>query len=130
MKKSKFLKLDTLLKYHQEFIDIPTWTKDKRTKYDKLLGYLDSCPGCGIISSRDSDTTKVHLKNSFTIFQVSSQQRGTMMQYRDQWVLMYMKDRWKFQHFLDVFPLEKGIDKDYSLELKKRLNYYYIDSLK
>lgn len=116
--------------YHQEFIEIPTWTKDKRTKHDQLTNYLDSCPGCYITSSRDSDTTKVHLTNAFTIFKVPSYQRGNMMKYRGQWVLMYVRFRLKFQHFLEVFPLEEGIDKEYSQELKKRLDYYYIDSLK
>lgn len=52
------------------------------------------------------------------------------MKYRGQWVLMYVRFRLKFQHFLEVFPLEEGIDKEYSQELKKRLDYYYIDSLK
>ena len=130
MSKPKLLELDVFLKYHQEFIEIPTWTKDKRTKHDQLTNYLDSCHGCYITSSRDSDTTKVHLTNAFTIFKVPSYQRGNMMKYRDKWVLMYVRFRLKFQHFLEVFPLEEGIDKEYSQELKKRLDYYYIDSLK
>jgi hypothetical protein len=130
MSNPKLLELDIFLKYHQEFIEIPTWTKAKRTKHDELTNYLDSCSGCYITSSRDSDTTKVHLTNAFTIFKVPTNQRGYMMKYRDKWVLMYMKFRLKFQHFLEVFPLEKGIEKEFSLELKKRLNYYYIDSLK
>lgn len=130
MNKRKLLDLDEFLKYHHEFIEIPTWIKAKRLKYDQLTNYLDSCAGCSITSSRDSDTTKVHLKNAFTIFKVPTYQRGYMMEYRDKWVLMYVRDRLKFQHFLEIFPLKEGIDKEYSIALKTKLQYYYIDSLK
>ncbi len=122
--------LDKFLNYHQEFIEIPTWTKDKRTKYNQMIDYMFSCEHCQITSSRDSDTTKVHMTNSFTIFQVPTNQRGKMIGYRDEWVLMYVTSRYSFQHFLRVFPLKKGIDKDYSSHIKNKSRYYYIDSLR
>jgi hypothetical protein len=127
MRKKRFLDLDKFLNFHQEFIRVSTWTSDKRKKYNQLIEYMFSCEHCKITSSRDSDTTKVHSNNSFTIFKVPPTQRGNMKIYRDKWVLMYVIDRFAFQHFLRVFPLEKGIDKDYSIFLKNRLEFYYRD---
>jgi len=129
MRKKRYLDLDKFLRFHEDFINIPTWTSKKRNEYNILRGYMNSCRKSEIASSRDSDTTRVHCTNSFTIFKVSPGQRGTMKIYRDQWVLMYVSYRCKFQHFLEIFPLKKGIDKSFSQLLKNRLDYRYIDSI-
>ena len=129
MRKKRYLDLDKFLRFHENFINIPTWTSKKRTEYDQLRGYMNSCRKSEITSSRDSNTTRVQRTNSFTIFEVSSGQRGTMKIYRDQWVLMYVSYREKFQHFLEIYPLKKGIDKSFSQLLKNRLDIHYKDSI-
>lgn len=125
----RYLELDVFLELHKNFINIPTWTTKKKVQYKLLAKYLNGCIKSTIASDRDSRTTKVHLTNSLTIFKVDSNQQGTMKTYRNKWVLMYMSYRSGFTHYLNVYPLKKGIDKTYSELLKTNLGNYYVDML-
>ena len=129
MGRKPYLKLDVFLKYHNELIDIPTWTNEKKSKHESLIKYINSSRNVRIISSRDSPTGKVYLKNSFTIFKVRPKQRGKMIEYRNKWVLMYVINRRAFQHYLLIFPLKDGINAAQSKILKKKLGRYYRDSI-
>ena len=125
----RYLELNVFLELHKNFINIPTWTTKKKAQYKLLEKYLNGCIKSAITSDRDSQTTKVHIKNSLTIFKVHSNQLGTMKIYRNKWVLMYMSHRSGFTHYLNVYPLKKGIDKNYSELLKNSLGNYYVDML-
>lgn len=127
MSKRKYLELEKFLNYYREFHSIPTWTKEKRKKYENLWGLMNKSEFVNISSSRDSDTTKVHVQNGFTIFEVPKKQLGNMIPYRGKWVLMYCGYREKFKHYLQVFPLDKGIQKIESSSLKREFGYRYID---
>lgn len=91
------------------FSSCRTWTKEKHAAHKKLREYMASCWSEIITASRDDKITKVSYVNTFTIFQVESKQRGILMPYRNQFVLMFSKDRYKFQHFLEIYPLAENI---------------------
>jgi hypothetical protein len=127
---SESLDIKTFLGHYRKFYSISTWTQEKRDSHEKLTEFLSGNVHVEISSSRDSSSTKVHIQNGFTIFKVSEKQLGKMKPYRGLWVLMYCVRREKFKHFLKVFPLNKGIQKDESLSLKKEFKYNYVDIVK
>ena len=124
---SKKLNLEEFLNYYRKFYSIPTWTKVKRKNYEELIKFLNKHKNICISSSRDSNTTKVQVRNGFTIFIVPYDQRGKMIPYRGMWVLIYCIEREKFKHYLEVFILDKGINKKESHSLKKEFDYRYED---
>lgn len=107
------------------FISFRTWTKEKHAAHKKLREYMASCWSEIITASRDDKITKVSYVNTFTIFQVESKQRGILMPYRNQFVLMFSKDRYKFQHFLEIYPLKENITTEEIEKLALNAKNYY-----
>jgi len=54
-------------------------------------------------------------------------QRGILKDFRDEWVLIYLEDRYKFKYFNQVYLLEKGINKKGSNTIKKNHKEYYTE---
>ena len=124
----KYLNLEKFILLYDAFISIPTWTKKKYKEYEVLRNYLKSCRSDYILSSRDNKSTIITFKNSFTIFKVDSKKNGVLKQFREKWVLMYMARRYKFEHYLEVYPLDITVDKSLNQNLKIRFGLNYIDS--
>ena len=70
----------------------------------------------------------ITFKDSFTIFKVDSKKNGVLKQFREKWILMYMAHRYKFEHYLEIYPLKKGIDASLNQNLKMRFRFLYEDS--
>jgi len=126
---SKKLNLAEFLNYYRKFYSIQTWTQEKHDTHQKLIEFLQRPEKVEISSSRDSSTTKVRWINGFTIFKVPENQRGKMKPYRGVWVLMYCTGRYYHSYSLQVFPLDKGIQKIESSSLKREFDFRYVDLL-
>jgi len=124
----KFINLEHFLTLYESFVNIPTWTKQKYKEYEVLRNYLKSCRSDYILSSRDNKSTIITFKDSFTIFKVDSKKNGVLKQFREKWILMYMAHRYKFEHYLEIYPLKKGIDASLNQNLKMRFRFLYEDS--
>ncbi len=107
------------------FISYPTWTKEKHNAYNSLRDYMNACHSDYINSSRDNKITKVRFVNGFTVFKVDPEQRGILMPFRNQYVLMYEYAKFKFQHFLEVYPLNEQITEDILESIAQNSKNYF-----
>lgn len=125
----KYLNLEKFISYYDSFIIIPTWTKQKYSRYENLRNYLKSCRSDIIFSSRWNNATWIMKKNTFTIFKVEEKKNGILKQYRGKWLLMFMLGRDLFKNHLEVYPLDIMVDKSLNQNLKIRFGLDYIDSI-
>jgi hypothetical protein len=103
----KKIDIKDFIKLHKKFSKEKNWNKKKKEYHEDLYTYLNNCSGeITIKSNRDSQTTKVHLKNEFTFFKVNNLQKGKLLPYRGKLVMMICMDRRKFNHLLKVYPLD------------------------
>lgn len=125
MKRTHKFDISDFLVLHRKFTNEQTWTKKKRECYEALNNYLDYCLGeITINSGRDSNTTKVHMKNEFTFFRVPEKQTGNLLPYRGQMVIMICVNREKFNHYLKVYPVEFNEEQLEEMVKKEKLNKY------
>ncbi len=107
------------------FISYQTWTKEKHNAYNSLREYMNACHSDYINSSRDNKITKVQFVNAFTVFKVDPKQLGILMPFRNQYVLMYECAKYKFQHFLEVYPLNEQITEDMLESIAQNSKNYF-----
>jgi len=125
----KYLNLESFSKLYEAFVNIPTWTKQKHSGFDRLRNYLKSCRSDIILCSTIKGSSLIKKKNTITIFKVGDKKNGILKQYRGKWVLMFMAGRDLFKYHLEVYPLEINIDKSLTHNLKIRFGLDYIDSI-
>lgn len=86
----KKLNINIFIKYYENFIKIPTWTKIKYSNYGEFKNILRPYLQDSI------STTRVHSKynhcghsKTFTVKQVPFDIKGKLSKYSGEWVLMY-----------------------------------------
>ena len=95
---SKKLDLDDFLNYHREFNSIPTWTKEKHSKLEDLLKYLNEHEHTTITSQHKNFPFRKIWE--YDVFDVPQTARGKLYQWRGKKVLrmcinyrMYSRDK-------------------------------------
>lgn len=130
MSKRKNIDLEHFLFLFNQFISIPTWTKQKHQQLDNLNTYLGGLHCVKISVIKHSKYNLCKDTNSFTLFKVPSDKRGKLSAYRNKWVFVRCVSDgsgWT-RYYNECYPLMNRIpDKILIEDLKKRFSLHYVE---
>ncbi len=124
------LNIDKFIELFEGFISIPTWTKEKRKKYNLLEEFLEPYEVTQIVVGKSSKNIYCSLTHTFTVIKIPLNTLGKLSKFRGQWVLIkcYSDKRYGNwgNYFNKVYLLTNNFDPDIISLCKKRFKKHFI----
>lgn len=129
MKKSS-LDINKFIELYDQFINIPTWTKEKSKNHKQLEDFLDPFELTQIIVGKSSLNIYCGLTHTFTVIKIPLNTLGKLYKFRGQWVLIkcYRDNRYGNwgNYFNKVFSLPHNFDTNVINKLRTKFKSNFI----
>ena len=129
MKKRKYIDLVEFQYWFDQFLFIPSYTKEKHILKNQFYNFLNRHLSTTISVKPNTKYNNCLGTHSFTILKVPQDRLGKLFKYRGKWVLIRCDSMsvgsWGY-YWNDIYELKHPIDQTVYLSLKSKYNKFFI----